>query len=114
MQIDFLEQVRYAANSNIIVSSASSGAMMHILHMPIGSDHCCAAVELLPGNLASHSHLEMAKGMSIDYIGLRELSETQSTISGGSITKIIAEKVLPLLLSRSQLGTSCEILSEIL
>lgn len=89
---------------------------MHILHMPIGSNKCCGAVELLPGNAASHSHLEMAKGMGINYIGLHKLSETQPTISGGSVSKTIVEKVLPrLLLLQSQLDAStiCEPLSEI-
>ena len=98
-QVDFLTQVRYAATSQIIISSTPSfGAAMHMLHMPIGTDLCCTVVELLSAG-GTGGHSEMARSMGIDYLGIRDLVEVESAVTLG---KTIAKKILPRILLYSQ------------
>ena len=89
-QVQFLEQVKAAMQADVIVSSSSSGGVMHLLHMPYISNKCCGLVEVVnqkskhASGLVGHAHL--AQSMGATYIKIKWDGATTSSTSEVDIT----------------------------
>ena len=89
-QMQFLEQVKAVMHADVIVSSSSSGGVMHLLHMPYISNKCCGLVEVVnqkskhASGLVGHAHL--AQSMGATYIKIKWDGATTSSASAVDIT----------------------------